>query len=124
MVQVLLIEDDEVLRQAFELALSLMGYGVETAHNGKEGLAKLRKGKPDIILLDIVMPIMDGVAFLEKAKLGRDTPVITFSNLSDETKTSKMTALGACRHVLKSNVAPRDLDALIKEVLRDKKVQP
>lgn len=114
---VLLIEDDPTLQQAFALVLRFQGYDVETAGNGEEGLRKLKLSTPHIILLDIVMPVMDGLTFLQKANLRGKIPVITFSNLSDTTKTEGMARLGSVRHVLKSNVAPRDLDLLIKEVL-------
>lgn len=120
MINVLLIEDDSALQQAFALTLGFQGYKVVTAGNGQEGLERLQEYTPDIILLDVIMPIMDGVEFLENAHLDGSIPVITFSNLSGEKKKSDMAQLGSIKHVLKSDVSPKDLDILIRDVLKKK----
>jgi len=120
MKKILVIEDETVLRQAYKAILTQEGYQVEEAADGEEGLAKLGKVKPDIILLDIVMPKIDGLEFLNRANLAKDYPhtqVLAFSNLSDQQKLMKMMALGATRHVLKASVSPKQLVDTVTEML-------
>lgn len=68
MESVLLVEDDEDIRETLGEFLTGQGYEVETAINGREGLAKLEQHKPGLVLLDLMMPVMNGWEFLEKKK--------------------------------------------------------
>lgn len=74
MESILLVEDDGDIRMALESFLHQEGYPVETAENGKEGLEKLEKKKPGLVLLDLMMPVMNGWEFLEE-KNHREPPV-------------------------------------------------
>ena len=104
--KVLIVEDDISLIKAVSAFLNSNGFEVIEAANGAEGLIKAMTAKPDIILLDILMPKMDGVEMLEqlrKKDWGRNMKVVTFSNLGEDSseteKTSKYSTLG---HLVKS----------------------
>lgn len=117
---VLIVEDEIVLQDVYKLVLGTQGYKIFTANNGAEGLVMLKKHKPDVILLDVFMPVMDGKEFLKTINL-KDYPVtkvIVYTNLSDSTTESQMMAMGAYRFVLKSSMQPQDLIALVKECIK------
>lgn len=119
--KILVIEDEIMLQQAYARILSSKGYDVHVASDGIEGLEKLKKVKPAIILLDILMPKMDGLEFLKNANI-RDkfpnTKVLAFSNLSNSSKINEMMDHGATRHVLKSSVSPGELIIMIEQLLK------
>ena len=120
---VLIVEDEIVLQDVYKLVLGLQGLKVYTASNGLEGLQKLKQHKPDVVLLDIFMPIMDGKEFLKTVDL-KDYPelkIIVYTNLSDGNIEEEMLAMGAYKFVLKSTMAPKDLINLVKECLADVK---
>lgn len=109
--KILLVEDEQVLRDAFTMILSIEPYLVDTAANGKEALEKCQKQKYDLVLLDIMMPVMDGVTFLQEMnKLGLPVPrVIVLSNLSSGKQIDQALSLGAERNILKSSLSPKQL---------------
>ena len=116
---VALIEDEAILRETFRIIMDAEGFEVLTASSGQEGLELVKHNKPDFILLDILMPDLNGLDFLRayKAKEHPETKVIVFSNLSDpeEIKTSK--ELGAWQYLVKADFTPRELaDRLKKEL--------
>lgn len=115
---VLIVEDEKVLQDAYRLILSLQGFTVETANNGAEGLQKLRTVKPDLVLLDLFMPVMDGREFLRNVDLSEypGTKIVVCTNMSDPETEAEMIELGAHRFVLKSNFAPKDIVGLAKEM--------
>lgn len=109
---VLIIEDETVLRDAYKLILTHAGYNVMTAENGQVGLEILSKNLPDLILLDLLMPVMGGKEFLSKADIKKKHPsvkVIVYSNLSDQNTINDIVRLGVDKHVLKSSMSPNDL---------------
>ncbi len=116
---VLIVEDEIILQDVYKLVLSTQGFQVYTANNGVEGLAMLKKHKPDVILLDVFMPVMDGKEFLKNVKL-KDHPtmkVIVYTNLTDSDTENQMLALGAYKFVLKASLKPQDLIDLVRECL-------
>lgn len=120
---VLIIEDEIVLQDVYKLVLGLQGLKVYTANNGLEGLKKLKQHKPDVVLLDIFMPVMDGKEFLKTVEL-KDFPklkIIVYTNLSDGNIEKDMLAMGAHKFVLKSTMSPKDLIKMIEEYLPDVK---
>lgn len=117
--RVLIIEDEIVLQDVYKLILESGGYEVLTANNGVEGLQKFKKAKPDLVLLDLFMPMMDGKELMRNVDLREypNTKVIVYSNLSDKNTESEMMKLGAHAFILKSSMTPKDLLATVKGYL-------
>ena len=102
--KILIIEDEKTLSKALELKLSLSGFTVTTAFNGEDGVAILLKESFSLILLDLIMPKMDGfevLAILKENKI--DTPVMVLSNLSQESDMRRTEEFGAKEFFIKSN---------------------
>jgi CheY-like chemotaxis protein len=117
--RILIIEDEIILQDVYKLVLSSHGFQVYTANNGAEGLIMLKKHKPDVILLDIFMPVMDGLEFMKTVNL-KDYPklkIIVYTNLTDSTTEEEVLRLGASKYVLKSSMKPQDLIDMITEYL-------
>ncbi len=117
-ISVLIVEDEKVLRDVYELIITSLGYSVYTASNGIEGLAQLKKHKPDIMLLDIFMPVMDGQEVLRNLKK-TDFPnvkIVVCSNMSDNKLTQEVLDNGADKFVLKSSLGPNELKSLINDL--------
>lgn len=119
MKRVLIIEDEKPLRDVYSLILEASGYKVSSAENGKIGLKKLESFKPDLILLDILMPVMDGITFLKSAELKKNYPTvktIVVSNLSDPLKENPK-KYGVVQCCLKVNLSPDELVSVVKNTL-------
>ena len=119
---VLIVEDEQILRDAYRKILSQEGFAVLDAANGIEALECLRHATPDLILLDMLMPHMDGLTFLEQADLARqhpETKVIAFSNLSNQQGLHAMMRKGATMQLLKSSLSPRQLAAIVRDMTSD-----
>jgi CheY-like chemotaxis protein len=120
MKRILIIEDEKPLREAFSYLLQSEGYEVELAEHGKAGLERLKTFDPDLILLDMLMPIMDGMTFLQKAHLPREhaaTKTIMLSNLSDAITFDDAAVYGVTISVLKADLSPSQLVETVKKVL-------
>lgn len=118
MTKVLIIEDEEALRTVYCMILETAGYKVSQARDGQEGLDQLTSFLPDIILLDMLMPVKNGLEFLQEAYIKRDYPkttVIILSNLSDSPTIQEALRLGAARHLIKANTLPNDLLDVVKK---------
>jgi CheY-like chemotaxis protein len=118
--QVLIIEDEKPLRDVYELILKHEGYEVETAENGKVGLTRLKTFKPSLILLDMLMPVMDGVKFLKTAKLPVNYPntkTLVISNLTDPLTEKQAEQYGVSGFFVKVNLSPNQLAGAVKEHL-------
>lgn len=112
---ILIVEDEIVLQDVYKLVLGSQGHIIYTANNGAEGLQQLRKIQPDIVLLDVFMPVMDGREFLRNIDIAEypKTTFIVYSNLSDSNTETEMLELGAHKFVLKSSMTPHDLITLV-----------
>ena len=121
MYKILLVEDEKILRDAYTIILNThASYHLDIAVNGEEALKLCKKAKYDLILLDLMMPILDGAGFMEKAGLTKKAPetrVVIMSNLSSGEGLEKVLRLGAHRHAVKSDLAPSDVMAIIEEEL-------
>lgn len=120
MKRILIIEDEKPLRDAFTFLLHSQGFQVDFAENGKIGLAKLAEFKPDLILLDMLMPIMNGRDFLVKARLAKQHPhvrTLMLSNLSDPITFDDAHVHGVTDSVLKADLSPDELLAVVKRLL-------
>ena len=113
---ILLVEDDAILSDAFKLSLEKNNYFVHTAPNGQAALELLEKQPIDVILLDLLMPVMDGKEFLRAFDNTDDIPVIVFSNLDDKSTIKEVLSLGATRYMLKSWASPKELVKIIQSV--------
>jgi CheY-like chemotaxis protein len=114
--KVLLVEDDLALNEAFGILLSKSGHSVTKAFNGKEALEHLEKEKPDIILLDLLMPVMDGREFLKNYKDKASVPIVVLSNLDAKDQVEEVLELGAAKFMLKAWATPKKLLEIIDEV--------
>ena len=113
---VLIVEDEVVLREVYELLLSAKGHIVHTANNGIEGLKQIVQHKPDVVLLDMFMPLLSGRELLRNINLSDypNTRVIVYSNLSDPETEAEVLQNGAEKFVLKSSMTPKDLAELVE----------
>ncbi len=113
---VLVVEDEMVLQDVYRMILETGGYAVHTASNGVEGLQQIKTVKPDVVLLDIFMPKMDGKELLRNIDLSEypGMRVIVYSNLSDKDTESEVLGLGAHQFILKSSLTPNDLLELVR----------
>ncbi|TSA46017.1 response regulator [bacterium] len=121
--KILVVEDEEILLTALKEELLSGGYEVEGAADGIEGLEKTKTFRPELILLDLVMPKMDGMEMLQKLKADseiRDIPVVILTNLSDYERISEALSLGAMDYLVKANYKLEDLLEKVKTVLSRK----
>lgn len=120
MSNILIVEDETILSDAYSIILNHHGHITEVATNGVEALEKLKTFKPDLILLDLLMPTMDGIGFLKAYKRdpGKSPHIIVYSNLYDARKEAEVRALGAVKIVLKSSITPNGLVELVTEQLK------
>lgn len=118
MTKILVAEDDKFLSKAYKLKLTKKGYDVRLASNGQEVFDILSEFTPDLIILDIMMPVMDGFAVLEK--IGKDEkyvkiPIIMATNLAQSDDVVKAMKLGAVDYIVKTEFSTNDLIAKIEE---------
>lgn len=121
MSKVLVAEDDRFLSKAYGTKLKKEGFEVILAINGEEAFLKAKSEKPDVILLDLVMPKKDGfeaLADLKKDSTTKIIPVIVLSNLGQEEDISRGRELGAVDYLVKSNISIREVVEKVKEVLK------
>lgn len=118
MANILIIEDDAALQEAYGFMLDVDGHSVTTAYNGEEGLARAKQATYDIILLDIHMPVMTGIEFLEQFAPIRPkaTKIIVFSNMMEPEIEQRALALGADLCILKSSATPTSILGHIKDI--------
>lgn len=114
---ILLVDDDVQLSEMFKLTLTDMGFQVEMAHNGVEGLKKAYSLQPDVILLDVMMPEMDGWDTCKRFKEMCDVPVIMLTAVDSQESVIKGLDLGADDYIVKT-VTAEELAARIRTVLR------
>lgn len=115
--KILLIEDDLTLNDAFSILLKKENYDVVSAYNGQEGLNKLEDFKPDLILLDLLMPVLDGKGFLKAFNNKQKIPIIVFSNLDAKDEIKEVMQLGATKYILKAWASPRELTRVIDSLI-------
>jgi len=122
--RILIVEDEKPLREAFAYLLQSEGFIVELAENGEIGIQKLDEFNPDLILLDMLMPVMNGHEFLQHAKLASKFPhtkTLMLSNLSDAISVEDANTYGVTDSVLKADLSPVDLAVLAKRLLSGSK---
>ncbi len=116
--KILIVEDERPLSHALEMKLKSQGYATKVVMNGQDALTELGKGKYDMVLLDLIMPIMDGFGVLEEIKNKKlNVPVIVLSNLGQDEDRSKTKALGALDYFVKSNTPIAEILERVKSAL-------
>ena len=120
MKKILIVEDERAILRALQdwTTYSKEGYEVSTARNGEEALLKLENGNIDLILLDLVMPTMDGFQFLATLKeRGLSPKVVVLSNLAEKTDIERARALGVVEYFIKTETGLGPLFETIKKLL-------
>lgn len=117
--RILLVEDEPLLQETYQVVLSTQPYECDFAENGREALEKCAQHTYDLILLDLMMPVMSGVEFLENletlSKLDEiKNRIIIMSNLSSGKELNQARALGVQNHILKSDMSPKQLISAIR----------
>jgi DNA-binding response OmpR family regulator len=118
--KVFIVEDDQDLNAAYRMILTKEGYGVETAFNGEEALARVESFGPDLILLDLLMPVKSGIEFLQEYDVmnrHRDVKVLIFTNLEHASEIHEAFRLGADQCIIKAWTAPQGLVKIVSDVL-------
>ncbi|OHA62542.1 MAG: hypothetical protein A3E07_00310 [Candidatus Wildermuthbacteria bacterium RIFCSPHIGHO2_12_FULL_45_9] len=120
MKKILIIEDDKFLRELIVQKLGKEGYEIVEAAEGEDGLKKLRESNPDLVLLDLILPGIDGFEVLKQAKADTQTastPVIILSNLGQKDDVDKGLELGAIDYLIKAHFTPGEIVEKIAGVL-------
>ncbi len=116
----LIVEDDPLMSRMYQKIFTFEKYDVKTAMDGVEGLEKAREIKPMLILLDVMMPKMNGIQVLEKLKSDPDTkhiPVIMLTNLAGEKDAETALLKGAVKYIVKSEYDPKQVVAMVNEIV-------
>ena len=120
---ILIIEDDKFLRELISRKLINEGFKIDEAIDGEEGLKKLQEAKPDLILLDLILPGLDGFEVLERIKDDPGTsviPVLILSNLGQRDEIERGLKLGAIDFLVKAHFTPEEIVDKIKMILGKK----
>ena len=119
--RVLVVEDDTFLAGMYLTKFGLEGFTVELASDGREGVKKAKEWKPDIMLLDLVLPVMDGFTVLETVRNDPDTktiPVILLTNLGQKSDVERGMKLGASDYLIKAHFMPSEVIEKVKRFLK------
>ena len=120
MAKILLIEDDKFLVRAYKDGLEQAGFEVAVAFDGREGIEKMKSEKPDLVLLDLIMPVKNGFEVLGEVAMVdelRKIPIIILSNLSQESDLERGMALGATDYLVKADFSLESVIEKVKEHL-------
>ena len=115
--KIAIIEDDAVISQMYRMKFEAEGYDVQMAGNGKIGVELVEKMRPDIILLDLRMPEMDGAAALKAIRShewGKDIPVLVLTNVGEEEAPHELRELGILGYIVKADLTPRQVTERVK----------
>ncbi len=126
MTKVLIVEDDHFLLSAYKFKFEKMNYELKLANNGKEALEVLNTWKPDVIVLDLIMPDMDGYDFLKRVK--NDTRldgvlIMVASNLGQKEDRDKAIELGAKAFIIKGNLSLTELTLKLDQLIKENSVR-
>jgi len=120
MKKILFVEDEQTLQKALKEVLEKEGYNVLPASNGEEGLSSAKEQKPNLILLDLILPKMDGFEVLKNLKADnecREIPVIVLTNLEGSSDVGRAIELGATTYLVKAQYSLDEVTKKIKEVI-------
>jgi DNA-binding response OmpR family regulator len=120
MTKIAIIEDDAVINQMYRMKFEADGFDVQLADNGERGVALVEDFKPDLILLDLKMPHMDGAEALKEIRShdwGKSIPVIILTNLGEEEAPKELKQLDVHSYIVKADLTPRQVVSRVKEAL-------
>jgi DNA-binding response OmpR family regulator len=120
MPKVAIVEDDLSIAQMYRMKIEAEGYRVDIAENGKLGLALCEQMKPDLVLLDLMMPEMNGDEMLEKMRAtdwGKDIKVIILTNVGEQEAPDKLKNLNVKSYIVKAEMTPKQVAELAKKEL-------
>ncbi|MDQ2973500.1 MAG: response regulator [bacterium] len=117
---VLIVEDEATLNEAYQIILSQAGYNVLTAYDGAEALEIIGNHNPDVILLDLRMPVMNGIEFLKHYSPKNRAHIVVFSNYDMQKEIDEAYKLGADRYILKAWASPKELLQIVKDAIKSK----
>lgn len=118
--KILIVEDEEHLREMYKIKFELEGFKVITSEDGKEGLSLAKSEKPDLVLLDLMIPKINGFEVLEKIrkeKTLKDLKVYILSNLGQDDEVEKIEKLGGDGFFVKANLTPTQLAEKVKKII-------
>jgi two-component system, OmpR family, alkaline phosphatase synthesis response regulator PhoP len=122
--KIALVEDDQIIQKALKEELTDAGFEVVTANDGEEGLDLIVTQEPDLALVDIVMPKMDGLTLvqeLQKSSVDKEMPILMLSNLTDSKKVLEAMEEGAHDYLMKIRYRAEDVVEKVKEALEKAK---
>jgi CheY-like chemotaxis protein len=117
MVKLLIVEDDKILSNMYRIKFINAGHDVKVAENGEVALDLMKSFKPDLVLMDLMMPVMDGFTALTRAKSDpslKDIPIVILTNLSQTEDAEKTLKMGAKGFIVKSDLTPAEILAKVK----------
>lgn len=120
MTKILIVEDDALLAHMYSTEFTKSGYEVVVAENGQAGLDAARSDHPQLVLLDIMMPKMNGMQALEKFKADTSLasiPIVVLTNLAGNNDIERAMGLGAARYIIKSENRPKQVEEIVRDVL-------
>lgn len=120
MAKILIVEDDPLMNRMYQKIFTFEKFEVDMAHDGEEGLEKARSGKPTLILLDIMMPKLNGLQVLDKLKADPETkaiPVVMLTNLAGQQDAETALEKGAVKYIIKSEYDPKQVTNMVKEII-------
>lgn len=120
--KIAIIEDDMAISQMYRMKFEVEGYDVQTASNGEIGLKLIEQMRPDIILLDMMMPIMTGDEMLQKLRAedwGKDIKVIVLTNRGEEEAPANIRSLGVLSYIVKADATPRQVAERVRKALEN-----
>lgn len=121
-IKIAIVEDDPAIAQMYRMKFETEGYEVETAENGKLGLELAEDMKPDVILLDLMMPEMGGDEMLKKLRetdWGKETKVIILTNMGEQEAPPIIKELDVKRFIVKADMTPRQVAEMVKAELAE-----
>jgi DNA-binding response OmpR family regulator len=121
MIKIAIIEDDQTISQMYRMKFEAEGFEVQTAADGRLGVALVKKMRPDVILLDIRMPEMNGAEALteiRKSAWGRDVLVLVLTNVGEEEAPKALENLHVHSYIVKADLTPRQVVEKVKEALQ------
>lgn len=120
-IKIAIIEDDQIISQMYRMKFESEGFDVEVASNGKTGIELVSSRRPDLILLDMQMPEMNGAEALKrirKSPATADIPVIILTNLGEEEAPREIRDLGIESYIVKADLTPRQVVERVKQTLK------